>query len=166
MSHSRALSTKIVLFALLSIAAAGAAGCDPEAPGASGTITLAPGVDATAFVTLTLRTFANASGPYDPSQPIPLDADRDDRPLTAVTFPFRYDVGGGIGTSKFQSWQMVAWLSRHSLDDLRDAVRFDPGDPFCSVAYRASPCGLGTAGYCGVATGVDCVLQPSESASP
>jgi hypothetical protein len=166
MAYAPAVPRKAVLFALLSIAAVGGAGCDPEAPGASGEITLASGLDETVFTTLALRTFANASGPYDPSQPIPADADRGDRPLTAVTFPYHYDVGGGIGTSKFQSWQMVAWLSRRTLEQLRDAVRSDSGDPFCSVAYRAIPCGIGVGGYCGVASGVDCVLQPGVIASP
>jgi hypothetical protein len=141
----------------LSIAAAG---CDPEAPGASGTMSLGSGVDATTFQTLEIRTFADTSDLYDQSQPIPSDADRDTKPVAGITFPHRYLVGGGIGSSNVGTWRLVAWLSHRALADADQATNFDPGDAFCSVPYRVQGCGVGLDGYCGVTGAVDCILAP------
>jgi hypothetical protein len=124
-------------------------------------MTLDPGVDASAFQTLVMRTFANTSGPYDTSKPIPADAYRDEALVAAITFPYRYEVGGGIGSSDIGDWQMVAWLSHRAPADLLRAAGADPGDPRCSVAYRVGSCGLGPDGFCGVTSGVDCVLASS-----
>jgi hypothetical protein len=143
------------------VAAMALTGCDPQAPGASGTMTLGPGVDATAFQTLSLRTFANASGTFDPSTPIPADAYWDTESTAAITFPYRYSVGGPVGTSAVGDWQMFAWLSHRTMVDLIRATGPDPGDPSCSVAYRVGGCGAGLSGYCGITGGVDCVLVSS-----
>ena len=143
------------------LAAIALTGCDPQAPGASGTMTLGPGVDATAFQTLSMRTFANASGTFDSSTPIPADAYWDTESIAAITFPYQYFVGGAVGTSAVGEWRMVAWLSHRTSADLVRATGPDPGDPLCSVAYHVGGCGVGLSGYCGVTGGVDCILASS-----
>jgi hypothetical protein len=157
--------TFVPVFALL-LAVLGTAACDPEAPGATGSVTLAPGVDATAFQTLALRTFANESGPYDLSQPIPANAERDYVAAAGLTFPHHYSVGGGIGSSLIGDWQLVAWLSHRTPSELNQADGFDPGDALCSVAYHVRGCGAGTRGYCGVTAGVNCELAPLAQPGP
>ena len=156
------LPRALPLLALLSIAAPFAAGCDPEAPGASGTLTLGAAVDAASFQTLAIRTFANESGPWDPSMVIPADADKADEAVSAVKFPHPYRVGGEVGSSPVGDWQLVAWLSHRSEVDLRQAASLDPGDAFCTVAYHPTACSLGTRGYCGVVAGVNCQLAPAS----
>lgn len=155
MLHEVGWMTRLILGVALVVV--GTTGCDPEAPGAAGTITLDADVDATVYQALALRTFA---GPYDPSQPIPSTADREDEAVAAITFPHRYQVGGGIGSSNVGDWQLVAWLSHRTLVDLNAATGPDAGDPRCSLAYRVGGC-TGMGGYCGVTAGVDCVLVPS-----
>ena len=54
---SAAVALPIALF--LSIAAGG---CDPDAPGASGTMTLGAGVNPASFQALAIRSFPNWSG--------------------------------------------------------------------------------------------------------
>jgi hypothetical protein len=157
----RSTSIPAPLAAALFLVIAGA-GCDPQAPGASGTMTLGAGVDVSGFPILVLRTFANASGPYDSSAPIPADAYRDYEATASITFPYHYTVGGGVGVSDVGDWQMVAWLSHRTRAELTQATNSDPGDPVCSVAYRVRGCN-GMGGYCGVTSGVDCVLAPPPS---
>jgi hypothetical protein len=118
-------------------------------------MTLGAGVDAKAFQALELRTFA---GPYDPSQPIPAGAYEDHESLAAITFPYKYVVGGGVGSSTVGSWQLVAWLSARTAPQASLLTGPDPGDASCSVAYTVGGCGPGQGGYCGVTPNVDCAL--------
>jgi len=149
----------IALF--LSIAAGG---CDPDAPGASGTISLGSGVDATAFQALAIRSFPNWLGAYDPSMQIEGDAYQENEAVAALEFPYQYRISGTVGTSRYADWEMVAWLSHRPPGDLIDWTGPEPGDARCSVAFRVAACGY-QGGYCGVTSGVDCVLAASP-ASP
>lgn len=134
-------------------------GCDPDAPGASGTITLGTGVDAASFQSLTVRSFPNWAGTFGPSSEIPSDAYQEDVAIAAIKFPYPYRVSGTVGTSGYANWEMVAWLSPLEPAVLADFPGPNPGDAFCAVAYRVAPCGF-QGGYCGVTNGVDCVLLP------
>lgn len=126
------------LLAILLVTAGAAAGCEPAAPGASGVISLAPGAQPIAFKTLALRAFARPSGAFDPSRPISHNLSKNE-PLTALSFPHPYRIGGGIGKVDFTDWLFVAWFSQRGSDDLHDDVDgLDPGDVFCAVPFRVA----------------------------
>jgi len=147
------------LLMALSAVTASVAACDPTGPGTEGTISLGPDVDASAFQTLVLRAFANpSSAPFDPFLPIPLDAELDYLSLSEIMFPFRYRLGGGIGTTDVETWMFVASLSPRARAPARNDNEPDlaPGDVFCAIPYREQWCDF-AGGYCGQ-TRVNCTL--------
>jgi hypothetical protein len=152
--------SKVWVLVLALAAVASAAGCDPEGPGASGVISLGPDVDASAFQSLAMRVFANpSSASFDPSAAIPHDDDAHVESLADIAFPFRYKVGGSIGTSDVATWMFVAWLSHRDPPALVLGAGIDPGDVFCAVPFSVRRCdGAGVDGYCAVTPGVDCTL--------
>ena len=152
---------------VLSALAASAAACDPSGPGAEGTISLGPDVDASAFQSLVLRAFANPSkAAFDPSLPIPLDAELDFLSLSENRFPLRYRVGGGIGTTEVETWMFVASLSPLARAPAwqDNEPNLAPGDVFCAVPFRLQWCDF-AGGYCGQ-TRVNCTLADVVPASP
>jgi len=147
----------------LSAVAVSVAACDPTGPGTEGTISLGPDVDASAFQTLVLRAYPNpSSAPFDPSLPIPLDAERRDESVSEIMFPFHYQVGGGIGTTAIETWMFVAWLSTRARTS--DHPGLDAGDVFCAIPYREQWCDYAGA-YCGQ-TRVNCTLADVVPAAP
>jgi hypothetical protein len=129
-------------------------GCDPEGPGASGLVSLAPNVDAKRFSSLELRAYPDASSSFDVAE-VPADAPARLSLLTSeVAFPYRYDIGEGVGTSPQQRWRMVAWLSRAAGTPVGPA----PGDPFCTAAFELESCGT-FGDYCAVSGGIDCTIE-------
>lgn len=129
-------------------------GCDPEGPGASGVIRLAPKLDAKTFSTLELRAYPDTSSSFEAAQ-VPADAPARLSLLTSeVTFPYQYDIGEPVGTSEQQHWRLVAWLSHDSSTPARPA----PGDPFCTAAFDLDSCG-NYGDYCAVSHGIDCTIE-------
>lgn len=148
---------------LVILAAAGAAGCEPAAPGAAGTVDLGPGVDASAFQTLALRAFPRPPAAFDPSLPIPWGP-WEKEPLAALTFPHPYRIGGGIGDVDSTEYLFVAWLSNRGDDTLKvDNSALDPGDVYCAVPFHID---AGRFDGDNVTTGVDCTLSEVVPASP
>jgi len=131
------------------------AGCDPEGPGANGTISLASSVDPAGFATLQLRAYPDSEKDFDPTKiPSSTNAERGVA-LSDVTFPYHYDVGDSIGTSDSSHWRMVAWLSRDTQLPARPAAE----EPFCSAAFELEACSAGFGGYCKVSGEVDCTIK-------
>jgi hypothetical protein len=150
--------SKLRVLVLALAVVASAAGCDPEGPGASGVISLGPAVDASAFQTLAMRVFANpSSAPFDPSTAIPHDEEARVETLADIAFPFRYKVGGSIGSSDVATWMFVAWLSHRDRSELVYRGGIEPGDVFCSVSFLVRRC-ESVGGFCAVTPGVDCTL--------
>ena len=133
-------------------------GCDPSRPGASGTIRVAAGTDVAGFKTLALRFLPNPFRTFDPKTPLPKveeSQDGNDVPLSQVTFPYAYRIGGGIGASDIADWLLVGWLSH---DAVGSAQQLAPGDVFCSALVPIKDCGS-TGGHCGLTTAIECTLQ-------
>jgi len=146
---------RLPFLAILSIAAAAAAGCNNgEGPGAMGTITLWTDVDATGFETIAYRAFPNPSGTFDPAAPIPAHALARNVPVTSVSFPLAYELGAGTGVNSEASWQFVAWLSHQ---DWREVDGLAPGDIYCALPFEADLSEHAGEG-CYLTPGVDCFL--------
>lgn len=153
MARRSAIRTVLSLLAVVAIAAA-TAGCDQPGPGATGSIILGPDVDPSGFETLAVRVFPNPAGSFDPSRPIPTLTLALERPLAGLSFPYPYALGAKTGETDVEAWQLVAWLSRRGLDDVRD---IDPADVYCALPFQADDCGRQTS-RCILTPGVDCYL--------
>lgn len=150
-ARTKGRATRIVKLAL---AGALLCSCDPEGPGASGLISLAPKLDAKTFSSLELRAYPDASSSFDAAK-VPADAPARLSLITSeVTFPYQYDIGEGVGTSEQQRWRLVAWLSRGA----GTPVGPEPGDPFCTAAFELESCGT-FGDYCAVSHGIDCTIE-------
>jgi len=136
--------------------------CDPEGPGARGSISLGKNVDPASYTTLAVAIFPDGKADLDPSAAI--DATLPNylteslvpatgRPQPAMLFPYQYELGEPLGTTPDQDWRMVAWLSRTAAP-----TQIVTGDVFCSARFHVRGCGL-AGGHCGVTTGVDCTLD-------
>ncbi len=77
---------------------------DPQAPGATGMIALAPGVSTTGYNLLAIR-----------MTPMGNDTERVADNLLPP-FPVGYTIGGGLGVSHVASWTVRAWLGK-SIDE-------------------------------------------------
>jgi hypothetical protein len=150
MRKRRAVGIIAPLSAMLAIAA----GCDQPGPGATGVIMLGPDVDASGFETLAVRVFPNPAAGFDPSRPIPTLTLALDRPVAGVSFPYPYALGAKTGETDVESWQLVAWLSRRTGDDVRD---IDPGDVYCALPFQVEDCGRSSSA-CELTHGLDCYL--------
>ncbi len=137
------------------------AGCDPQGPGASGTIHLGEGVKATDFTVLRLRAAPDTGAPFDPSAPSFPSADGDgstwdpqSEDLSVVTFPHDYTIDEGIGTTPHERWRLFAWLSTSS-----DGGAPASGEPYGTTAFTIDSCGVGFGDYCSVTEGVDLTIN-------
>jgi hypothetical protein len=143
------------------------AGCDPEGPGASGKISLGPGIDPGAFVTLAIRIFPDRKPDFDPaSLPPSEDLERAlDKSLgrnstaagtsSPLEFPCDYSVGEALGTTPDADWRMVAWLSRQRAP----VASIAPGDIFCTTRFKIGDCGLFVGDHCRQTPEVNCTLD-------
>lgn len=151
------ISLPFALFLLLLLS--GVFGCDPGGPGASGTISLGAGIDHSKFATLAIRIFPDARADFDPAAPLPAASgggpQARDEPLSALQFPYRYQLGEPLGTTPDRDWRLVAWLSRAT----GNVPAIAPGDVFCTVRFQIAGCGLFVGGYCGNTDGTDCTLD-------
>jgi hypothetical protein len=134
-------------------------GCgDPEGPGATGTISLSPGVDPASFRSLAIRVFPDANLDYDPAtappRPLPAATGLDQALGASVEFPYRYAVGDAIGKTSSAEWRMVAWLARAG----GVITGVESGDVFCTVRFQIPSCGA-MGDFCGHTHAVDCTLE-------
>jgi hypothetical protein len=146
-------SNPFVCRSMASLSLSFAMGCgDPGAPAVSGTLSLGTSVHSSDFSSLQIRAYPDGATIFDASRVAadPIDSATD--MLTSVAFPFRYQVGGGIGTSEARSWRVVAWLSHMNLAD-----KLASGDVFCTTLFTLHSCGA-YGGYCGETRDVDCAL--------
>ncbi len=130
--------------------------CDPQAPGATGTIDLDPSIDPAGYGWLQIVAHADRDGAF---QVADLDPDKlggdlihDNFPLGDVSFPFDYTLGYGVGSTEIPTWRVTAWLS------VEQAVTApEVGDPWASASFEVHKCG--NMGYCGRTDGVDLVID-------
>ena len=127
------------------------AGCDRAAPAAFGTVALGAGVEASNFSSLQLRAYHDTG--FNPTQVDGEDSNTQAVPLSTITFPYRYNLGGAVGTSESSRWRFTAWLAQDA-----DATVIEPGDVYCSQVFDLRSCGA-SGGYCGNIGGVDCTLE-------
>ncbi len=126
------------------------AGCDPAFPTASGTVTLADGVEVPANAYLHVRLYEGAG--------TSLGAATASIAVTAVTqdsFPASYATDATIGVTDSVELSAVAWLSTSAEESLEPG----PGEPYGVTAFVANgcgaACGIGKTCACGETTGVD-----------
>lgn len=131
------------------------AGCDPAGPGAAGTVSASATIDAPTWTTLVIGVFADPTGTFDPSKPLPADALTSIEELRSAPLPHRYEVGGGVGTTPTRDWRMVAWLTKRPGGPFTSVER---GDAFCTTRFTIAGCGA-FGGYCGTTHGVDCTID-------
>ncbi len=147
---------------------------DPEGPGASGSISLGKGVDASAFKTLKIIAVVDTGVPFDPAHPVftapapdPSSAwPATSEDLNAVTFPHAYLSGDELGTTEVERWRFFAWLSAQdeSIDTPEDgsAPVAEPfprsGEPYGTVTFKVDGCGQ-YGGFCGATEGVNLTLD-------
>src|SRR5438128_2493192 len=90
-----------------------APGCDPQAPGASGTLSLPAGAQVPAGadrVQVVALPDAPGAATGHPDGGL-LSAERTTLSLADAGFPLPYTVAGGVGTSPRSDWRVVAWLA-------------------------------------------------------
>ncbi len=138
----------VMTLAILSLLAA----CEPPGPGATGTISLAPGVDPAGFAFVHVRVFEEPADGFDVLRPVDFSGPwQEMEPLARVSFPWRYTVGPGIGGSQAARWRAVAWLSGDAA-----ASWPGPGDPVGATPFDLRRCGDF---FCDKTPGVDLVLS-------
>lgn len=72
---------------------------DPQAPGATGMIALAPGVSTTGYNLVVIR-----------MTPMGDDTERKADTLLPGSFPIGFSIGGGLGASHVAHWTVRGWL--------------------------------------------------------
>jgi len=131
--------------------------CDPEAPGATGTVDLGPGADTSGFSWLHVAAHADADGELQVSDLVlesgqPFEDIVSRRvALSDVSFPWSYELGGGVGATEIESWRVTAWIGA-----TEDEVPVS-GDLWGSTPFEVAKCGR--MGFCGVRSGVDVVID-------
>lgn len=154
------MTNTITRMGLLSLVCLAALGCDPGGPGAEGTISLAPELDASLYATLELRAFPEPEGEFDVLDGAPTSGEifvqRHD--LADIEFPFEYLLGGGVGTTEFKRWRVLAWLSATKSDaELPNGPV--AGEWYGTATFAVKECGGMFDGYCGVTGGVNLTID-------
>jgi hypothetical protein len=133
-------------------------GCDPNGPGAKGEIRLASSIMPGEFKTLELRANPNSGDTFDATNPVfPTESEwsvSDD--LSKITFPYSYEIDGGIGTTSNRDWRIFAWLSADGSSEIPKS-----GEPFGTNTFAIAECGPAVKGYCGVTEEVDVTINRS-----
>ena len=133
------------------------AACDPQAPGASGQLTVAPEANFDEGSTLEIRLLPDDGKSFDLAAAEFVDEDRHHQAsisLAEIEFPFHYAIGGGIGHSEFEHWRVVAWIS-----ESEDVDRPKPGEWYATRVFSIADCGPAFSGYCGVMFDVDLAIE-------
>ncbi len=137
------------------------AGCDPVAPGAAGTVDLAANVDPASYEQLVMLIYENPSGELDLSELAEIPSTTMwtwlSEDLAEIAFPYDYGPTGGLGTSQYSDWRLVAWLTTGQ--ELPDPLAPVTGDAYGTTPFEVLSCGLLFGGYCGVVEGVDVVID-------
>ena len=150
--------TRLMIVPLVLISQA----CDPLAPGASGRLSLAPGIDLSSYATLVIRAYPSdssfhvsmpPSGPRDP-----IDNPWLIEPLEGLTFPYDYYLGGGLGTTKSDGWRLVAWLTPTSAEEAF-GTWIGSSEPYGTRLFEIGDCGSYFGDYCGVTESVDLLID-------
>lgn len=144
------LSSMIVVVLALAVT-----GCDPEGPGARGTISLGAGADVSQAYRLEIRVFPDPEDSFEPGIAIENEELRAESLLLGeVEFPFDYEVGHALGTSDHRQWRVVAWVAEGS-----DPAWIAPGEFFGTTLFDLASCGDYYGGYCQVTGGVDVTIE-------
>ena len=132
------------------------AGCpfgDPPGPGASGQVSLAPGLQTGGFATLELRAYPDRG--VDPAAAVPTAPPllAESLGLSGLTFPYAYTLFDALGTTPEAGWRVTAWLATTAGQDVPTH-----GDLYGSQTFLLRGCGQ-YGGYCDITTGVDVVIS-------
>jgi hypothetical protein len=149
----RIKTTKYGRFILLLVPLLLGAACDPLAPGATGKLVASPGASFEDEATLEIRLLPDAGEPFDPDSADFSEMNRQRQmslSLAEVEFPFEYVVGGGLGSSEYEHWRVVAWISKSD-----DVDRPKSGELYGTRVFNAEDCGLMISGYCGLGYDID-----------
>jgi hypothetical protein len=141
--------------AALLVATMASVACDPEGPGAQGVISVGSAVRTKDFASLQVSAYPDSAKDFDPENIPDAVPAHESWLLADVTFPQKYDVGEGIGTTDSPEWRMTAWLSH----DLDAKGRPQKDDPVCSVRFEVDKCSAGFGGYCTVSNDVSCTIE-------
>src|SRR5690242_18989547 len=86
------------------------AACDPQGPGARGTITLGATATTAGASSLEIRAFASTAQTFAPSNAIPApvfcNSETLPVPLASVTFSYDYEIDCGVGLTTHRKWQV------------------------------------------------------------
>lgn len=143
---------------LLALAALALTACDPIEPTSIGRVALDPAVSTTSgALTLEMRMWADTAGlgVVAPSS-VPATVGygyASSEPLTGLTFPHDYVLGGSIGTSPYKHWLVVAWLANSAGEPVPSS-----GEWFGERTVSFTHC-MHTADYCGERTGQDLTID-------
>ena len=133
------------------------AACDPMAPGAVGQLMVSPQATVEDGRTLEMRLLANDGKPFDVAT-TDLVVEYPDQQaswnLAEIEFPFRYDIGGGLGSSEHEHWRVIAWIA-----DSEDVDRPKSGEWYGSREFSINDCGVMISGYCGVMFDIDLEIE-------
>ena len=137
-----------------------AIGCDPGGPGAEGVISLGPEIDPADYSTLELRAFPDPEAGFDVSEGVPAGGElfAVSHDLAEVEFPFEYLIGGGVGTTEFQRWRVLAWLAVAE-PEAAGADGPASGEWYGTTLFVVDACGGTVGGYCGLTKGVDFTID-------
>jgi hypothetical protein len=145
------------LFIVVSLPVALGVACDPAAPGATGQLVVSPEAKLETGRALEIRMLPNDGRPFDPAT-ADLVVEFEHRGaswnLAEIRFPFQYEVGGGLGSSKHEHWRVVAWIAKSE-----DVTRPNPGEWYGTRDFTTEDCGSMISGYCGMMFDVDLEIE-------
>ncbi|MEM9068240.1 MAG: hypothetical protein AAGE52_07025 [Myxococcota bacterium] len=123
------------------------ASCDPAAPQVTGTLDFPDSVTPSDWATLEIRLIADGETGFARTHDV-----------REISFPFAYDVGGGLGFRETPNWEVVAFLTNRS-----DADTPDASEPTlrASVTFACDQCGSGCGGSQSIElVAIDCGETP------
>jgi len=144
-------------FLLLLIPLLFGAACDPMAPGASGQLVVSDRANIEEGKTLEIRLLPDNAESFDVTT---ADFSAENRhwqeslDLAGIVFPTDYVIGGGLGSSEYEHWRVVAWISKSE-----DVNRPQTGEWYGTSDYNVEDCGMAHSGFCGVISGVDIKIE-------
>lgn len=125
-----------------------------------GQLTVSPDADLDAGRTLEVRLLPDDGENFDLDSANLSDENRHRQEswnLAEIEFPFSYHVGGGLGTSEYEHWHVVAWIAESS-----DVDRPKPGEVYGTRVFDIEDCGLMFSKYCGMMSGIDLEMNTSR----
>lgn len=133
------------------------AACDPLAPGATGQLIVSTEANFEEGNALEIRLLPDDGESFDLATADFSDVYRhrqESLGLVGIEFPINYVIGGGLGTSEYEHWRVVAWISKSE-----DIDRPQPGEWYGTSAFSAEDCGIMHSGYCGMMTDIDLEIE-------